>query len=394
MDKKIRAAFNNQFTEEKYKSYLNEFEIIGNHSLDFRIAETPIFIPKEFREKMLDTCEYIIDFIKDTNFKSITDNSIPSKYKIPNEEDFPSVLVIDFAVCNNKQNVPEPQLIEMQGFPSLYGFQVINDEITRNYAQVPDNYKSYLNGYQKDSYISLLKEIIVAETNKENVILLDVFPNKQKTRIDFYCIEKLLGIKTVCVTEIKSNGTELFYLRDGEKIIIKKIFNRIVFEELEKYNLANIIDFNLEYDVEWINHPNWFNRISKYTMPFLDHPNIPVTYFLQDIKQPIKLNEFVLKPLFSFAGMGVIINPSQEDIDLIDDPGNWILQKKVEYAPIVETLEDPAKAEIRLFYFWKKTWERPIAIHNLARLSKGEMIGTRYNEGKKWVGGTIAYFEQ
>lgn len=394
MDKKIRAAFNNQFTEEKYKSYLNEFDIIGNHSLDFRIAETPIFIPKEFREKMLDTCEYIIDFIKDTNFKSITDNSIPSKYKIPNEEDFPSVLVIDFAVCNNKQNVPEPQLIEMQGFPSLYGFQVINDEITRNYAQVPDNYKSYLNGYQKDSYISLLKEIIVAETNKENVILLDVFPNKQKTRIDFYCIEKLLGIKTVCVTEIKSNGTELFYLRDGEKIIIKKIFNRIVFEELEKYNLANIIDFNLEYDVEWINHPNWFNRISKYTMPFLDHPNIPVTYFLQDIKQPIKLNEFVLKPLFSFAGMGVIINPSQEDIDLIDDPGNWILQKKVEYAPIVETLEDPAKAEIRLFYFWKKTWERPIAIHNLARLSKGEMIGTRYNEGKKWVGGTIAYFEQ
>lgn len=394
MDKKIRAAFNNQFTEEEYKSYLNEFDIIGNHSLDFRIAETPIFIPKEFREKMLDTCEYIIDFIKDTNFKSITDNSIPSKYKIPNEEDFPSVLVIDFAVCNNKQNVPEPQLIEMQGFPSLYGFQIINDEITRNYAQVPDNYKSYLNGYQKDSYISLLKEIIVAETNKENVILLDVFPNKQKTRIDFYCIEKLLGIKTVCVTEIKSNGTELFYLRDGEKIIIKKIFNRIVFEELEKYNLANIIDFNLEYDVEWINHPNWFNRISKYTMPFLDHPNIPVTYFLQDIKQPIKLNEFVLKPLFSFAGMGVIINPSQEDIDLIDDPGNWILQKKVEYAPIVETLEDPAKAEIRLFYFWKKTWERPIAIHNLARLSKGEMIGTRYNEGKKWVGGTIAYFEQ
>jgi len=394
MEKKIRAAFNKQFTEEKYKSYLNEFEIIGNHSLDFRIAETPIFIPKEFREKMLDTCEYIIDFIKDTNFKSITDNSIPSKYKIPNEEDFPSVLVFDFAVCNNKQNVPEPQLIEMQGFPSLYGFQVFNDEITRNYAQVPDNYKSYLNGYQKDSYISLLKEIIVAESNKENVILLDVFPDKQKTRIDFYCIEKLLGIKTVCVTEIKSNGTELFYLRDGGKIIIKKIFNRIVFEELEKYNLENIIDFNLEYDIEWINHPNWFNRISKYTMPFLDHPNIPVTYFLQDIKQPIKLNEFVLKPLFSFAGMGVIINPSQEDIDLIDDPGNWILQKKVEYAPIVETLDDPAKAEIRLFYFWKKTWERPIAIHNLARLSKGKMIGTRYNEGKKWVGGTIAYFEQ
>jgi len=394
MDKKIRAAFNKQFTEEKYKSYLNEFEIIGNHSLDFRIAETPIFIPKEFLEKMLDTCEYIIDFIKDTNFKSITDNSIPSKYKIPKEEHFPSMIVFDFAVCNNEQNVPEPQLIEMQGFPSLYGFQVFNDEITRNYAQVPDNYKSYLNDYHKESYIALLKEIIVGDTNKENVILLDVFPEKQKTRIDFYCIEKLLGIKTFCVTEIKSNGTELFYLRDGEKIIIKKIFNRIVFEELEKYNLANIIDFNVEYDVEWINHPNWFNRISKYTMPFLDHPNIPVTYFLQDIKQPIDLNEFVLKPLFSFAGMGVIINPSQEDIDLIDDPGNWILQKKVEYAPIVETLEDPAKAEIRIFYFWKKTWERPIAIHNLARLSKGKMIGTRYNEGKKWVGGTIAYFEQ
>src|SRR5690606_9147152 len=108
----------------------------------------------------------------------------------------------------------------------------------------------------------------------------------------------------------------------------------------------------------------------------------------------LNLDEYVLKPLFSFAVMGVIIDVKQEDIDQIKDPENWILQKKVVYDDVIETPDGPAKAEIRIFYFWKEEWERPVAVHNLARLSKGKMIGTRYNHDKTWVGGTIAYFEK
>ncbi|HAK12187.1 MAG TPA: hypothetical protein DCO78_09650, partial [Chitinophagaceae bacterium] len=72
---------------------------------------------------------------------------------------------------------------------------------------------------------------------------------------------------------------------------------------------------------------------------------------------------------------------------------NWILQRKVQYADIIPTPDIPAKAEIRIFYFWKPGADRPIPVNNLARLSKGKMIGVRYNQDKTWVGGSLAYFE-
>ena len=168
----------------------------------------------------------------------------------------------------------------------------------------------------------------------------------------------------------------------------------MIFDDLKQYDLKDVIDLKQQYDVTWIPHPNWFYRISKFTLPFLQHQYIPETYFLNEVKTPLPLEDYVLKPLFSYAGLGVIIDVTEEDILKIKDPENWILQKKVAYAPIIETPDGRAKAEIRLFYFWKNGWERPIAIHNLARLSKGKMIGTRYNENKNWVGGTIAYFEK
>src|SRR5205085_6412972 len=150
-----------------------------------------------------------------------------------------------------------------------------------------------------------------------------------------------------------------------------------------------------ELDVEWLPHPNWFYRISKYTLPFIKHPNVPETFFLKDIKQPpADLENYVLKPLFSFAGQGVIIDLAPGDIEKIKDPENWILQRKVKYADVIETPDIPAKAEIRIFYFWKDGWNRPAPVNNLGRLSKGKMIGVRYNMDKDWVGGTVAYFEK
>ena len=396
MQKILRDNFNKNFTEEKYSNYMNNIDAVSPGALDFRIAETPIFIPKEFTKKMLDACEDIIDIIVAPNFKALTERSIPDDVKVPGDEEHAECMVFDFGICENAAGQYEPQLIEMQGFPTLYAFQAFQSEIAAAYAELPANYSSYLNGYSKESYIQLLKDIIIGQDNLNEVILLEIYPDQQKTRIDFDATKQLIGIETVCLTKLKADGKTLYYEKEnGEKQIVKRIYNRLIFDDLQQQkNLTDLIDLKKEYDVKWIPHPNWFYRISKFTLPFIDNPFVPETFFLNEITIPVNLDEYVLKPLFSFAGMGVVIDVTQHDIDNITDPENWILQRKVKYAPIILTPDEPAKAEIRLFYFWKDEWERPIAVHNLARLSKGKMIGTRYNKDKTWVGGTIAFFEK
>jgi hypothetical protein len=192
-------------------------------------------------------------------------------------------------------------------------------------------------------------------------------------------------------------GQKLFYKKDGKQIEIKRIYNRIIFDEFVqiKDSLGEVVDITRPFDIEWTPHPNWFYRISKFTLPLIRHPYVPETFYLNEIKKiPDELENYVLKPLFSFAGQGVVIDVSQKDIEAVKDPENWILQRKVKYADVIETPNIPAKAEIRIFYFWEKGTDRPVAVLNLARLSKGKMIGVRYNIDKDWVGGSVAYFER
>jgi hypothetical protein len=395
MVKELRQQFNSNFTKEKYEAYVKEIEALHPGALDFRNAETPIFIPKEFTNKMLAACEDIIDVIVDEKFMALTERGIPKDIKIPNQKKQSQFIAFDFGICQNEAGELEPQLIEMQGFPTLFAFQAFHSELTAKYANVPGNYSAYLNGYNKETYLQLFKEIIVGDLNPENVILLEIFPEQQKTRIDFYCTEEVLGIKTVCLTKLIADGNKLFHDNNGVKTEIKRIYNRLIFDDLQKQEgLSEIIDLTKDFDVEWVPHPNWFYRISKFTLPFINNIYVPKTYFLNELKQiPADLENYVLKPLFSFAGMGVVIDVTQKDIDEVKDPENWILQRKVKYADVIETPDVPAKAEIRLFYFWKDGWARPKAVHNLSRLSKGKMIGTRYNKDKEWVGGAVAFFE-
>ena len=249
----------------------------------------------------------------------------------------------------------------------------------------------------RKSYLQLLKKIIVGNHDPENVILLEIKPHEQKTRIDFYCTKDYLKIPIVCLTDLIKEGRQLFYKKDGKKIEVKRIYNRIIFDELSqaKKTLGGVVDITQPLDVEWIPHPNWFYRISKFTLPLVRHPYVPKTFYLNEVTQiPADLDNYVLKPLFSFAGQGVIIDVTQKDIEDVNDPENWILQRKVKYADVIKTPNLPAKAEIRIFYFWEKDKERPVAVHNLARLSKGKMIGVRYNADKDWVGGSGAFFEK
>jgi hypothetical protein len=395
MQKELRQQFNKNFSSEKYRAFIEQIDNLHPGALDFGLAETPVFVPKDFLKKILAAGEDIIDIITDPRFKTVTENAIPKEFIVANENEHAHFLALDFGVCENGSGELEPQLVEMQGFPSLFAFQVMLDEIVRQYASVPATHTSYLNGYTKETAQQLLKEIIVGDTDPENVILLDIFPDKQKTRLDFYCTEDVLGVKAICITVLIPKGNKLFYENNGELIEIKKIFNRLVFDDLQELKGKSIIDIMYPWDVEWISHPNWFYRISKYTLPFMRSQYIPATYFLHEIKElPTDLENYVLKPLFSYAGMGVIIDVTKEDIDKVTDPENWILQHKVKYAAAIETPDRNAKTEIRLFYFWKDGWERPVAVHNLTRLSKGKMIGTRYNQNETWVGGSISYFEK
>ena len=396
MEKLLREQFNKNFTEEKYQAYVAKIENLHPGALDFRNAETPIFIPKEFTKKMLDACEDIIDVIVAPQFKSLTDRAIPKDISVSNEKKYADFIAFDFGVCENKEGELEPQLIEMQGFPTLFAFQAFHSALTKTYAQVPDTYSAYLNGYTEETYLKLLKDIIVGDLDPAQVILLEIYPEQQKTRIDFYCTEAVLGIKTVCLTKLIGEGNKLYYELNGHKTEIKRIYNRLIFDDLyQQKDPGNIIDIAHPWEVDWVPHPNWFYRISKFTLPLIRNAFVPPTFYLDELKEiPADLSNYVLKPLFSFAGMGVVIDVTQADIDNVKDPQNWILQKKVKYAAIIQTPDEPAKAEVRLFYFWKEGWERPKAVHNLSRLSKGKMIGTRYNKDKVWVGGTVAFFEQ
>ena len=393
----IRQLFNESFTEEKYQSFLKDLDAKHPGAIEFRVAETPVFVPDEFRDGMISACESIIDIVTAPGFISGSDKAIPPSDYVPGSEQQPQFIAFDFGICHNGKNGYEPQLIEMQGFPTLYAFQVYYPELIQKHFPVTRAFTQYLGGYTRDKYLEELKNILIGQDDPDQTILLEIKPHEQKTRIDFYCTQDYFGIQPVCITELTEEGNQLFYFHQQKKkrIRVKRIYNRIIFDDLhaQQEKLGKHIDLAREWDVEWIPHPNWFYRISKHTLPYIQHPFVPETWFLDQIKTiPADLEHYVLKPLFSFAGQGVVIDIRPEDLAAVRDPANWILQRKVNYAPVIPTPDDPAKVEIRIMYLWPKGASRPKPAINLARLSKGKMIGVRYNKDRSWVGGSVAFF--
>ena len=403
----IRQKFNAAFTEEAYQNYLAFLNTPFPGALDFSVAETPIFIDKNFIEKLLATGDYVNQVIQSNSFKSITEPSLKNVPLFPNESALPQCIVMDFALAMNEHNELVPALIELQGFPSLFAYEILQDECLRKTYAIPEGYSPYLNGYTKEKYMLHLESILKGDKLKDpkntlkhsnkHTVLLEILPHQQKTRIDFYCTEKYFNIPIVCITEIFVEEKQLFYERAGKKIKIDRIYNRIVLDELknqtkEIQDKGALLWSNL--DIEWVSHPHHFFRISKFLLPFLKHTYIPKAQFLDQLTEtPTALDKYILKPLFSFAGQGVMIDISADDISNIKDPSAWILQEKVEYANCIDTPTGPAKAELRLFYFWDESKQQYIATMNLTRLSKGKMIGVNYNKTATWVGGSLAYFE-
>ncbi len=394
----LRKKYNQNFTNSKYQSFLDYVNTEYGHTVDFRVSETPVFIPNDFKEKLIRGVEEIVDVITREDFKKLTQRSIPQNQYVPNEDAHTQFLVIDFGVCEDEHGNITPQMIEMQGFPSLFFFQHLLALGYRKIFDLPDHFTHLFNGHDTESYIEAFRKLIVGNCNPKNVVLLEVEPEKQGTQIDFWGTAQYLGIKILCLTKVKQNGTELWYENEsGEKVTIERIYNRVIFDELDRKSHLKF-DFNLTspIDATWVGHPNWFFRISKYTLPFIKSEFVPETNFLSELNQyPDDLSKYVLKPLFSFSGQGVKINITKDDLDAVTtDRENFILQKKVNYKPVLHAPGESVKVEIRMLLIWPEDDARPTIISNLIRLSKGEMVGVRYNKDKDWVGASIGFFEK
>jgi hypothetical protein len=394
MDAAARKAFNANFTNGKYQQFLHDINDGLRTPVPFRMAETPIFISDDFYAMLLQAGKDIIETIQQPNFKELTERAIPNKWWVANETDHPHVIALDFGVCKNDDGELVPKLIELQGFPSLFGFQLHADEHYHKAFDIPQEWTGCLSDLDKQAYIELLRKTIVGDHKPEEVVLMDVNAPQQKTSVDFYITQNYLGIPVVSLEDLIQQGDQLFYKNNtGELKRIRRIYNRLIFDEIDNdpeiFN--KVVDIRQPLDVEWITHPNWFYRISKFTMPFLEGDYIPKTQFLDQTGElPDDLENYVLKPLFSFAGQGVIIDVQLDDILAIKDPENWILQEKVNYEPAIQSPNGGVKAEIRLLYLWPDGDEQPTLSITLGRLSRGKMIGVRYNKDFDWVGGTVA----
>lgn len=398
MHKQARQHYNATFTPEKYQAFLQTVDTAFGEAVTFRVSETPIFVPHALKTRLLKGVDDICAVITDPGFRARSEAALPAHLRVPGEDAHTMFLQLDFGVCRDANGELTPQLIEMQGFPSLYFFQQLLAESYLKHFEIPADFHYLFGGLTPESYIELLREVIVGGSKPENVILLEVEPEKQNTRIDFWGSRKYLGIKVLCLSKLKREGRDLYYIDDnGRRVGVERIYNRIIFDELEKRaDLPREWDMTTEVNAEWAGHPNWFFRISKHSLPFIQSDFVPRTLFVDQLTSiPGDLENWVLKPLFSFSGQGVKINITREDVESVDDPANYILQRKVEYVAGVETLnpEEPSKCEIRMMLLWNKGWDKPRLVNNLVRMSKGEMVGVRYNKGKDWVGASVGFFE-
>ena len=392
-----RNDFNSSFTEKKYQAFLKDIEQQVNYKAPFAIAETPVFVPKKLTDQLLQACDELVDVICRPDFAELSKGAVLPEYDVPNETPHTDFLSVDFGICEDENGTLSPQLIEIQGFPSLFFYQEICAAAYHGHFEIPGHLNYLFGGLTSEGYKEKLQKIILGNSRPENVVMIDIEPETQNTRIDFIATENALGIKELCVADLKTEGKDVYYFdKNGKKTAVERIYNRVIFDELiKRTDLKREFLFGNEYNIEWVSHPNWFVRISKHSLPLFDSEFVPDSFYLNQNGLPGDLENYVLKPLFSFSGQGVILNPTQKDINAIPDKerSNFILQKKVKYAPIIKTPDEPAKAEIRMMMAWEKGAERPEVLTSLVRLSKGDMVGVRYNKGKTWVGGSIGFFE-
>jgi len=388
----LRKQFNAGFTPEKYQTFLRRIDDACGTHVSFRLAETPCFFPKALLERMADEGKELIrQLVENPEYRARSDASIPEEFRVPNEPAQPMFVQVDFGLVRDAAGKLQPKLVELQAFPSLYAYQVT---LAQSYIEVygldgfegGEQLQFFLSGLDVKSYRELLRRAIVGSYDPENVILMEIHPQEQKTLPDFLLTEKMLGVRTVDIQAIKKHGSQLYYERNGGRVPIRRIYNRAIVDELQRKRVKLGFDWRDDLEVEWAGHPNWYFRISKFSIPYLRHESVPKTWFLDRLERvPDDLQNYALKPLYSFAGLGVVIAPKKADIDAIPAKkrAEYILQERLDFEPVIETPFGGTKAEVRVMYVWE---EELRAVLTIIRIGRGLMMGVDHNRNMEWVG--------
>jgi hypothetical protein len=397
----LRKQFNANFTPEKYQTFLRRIDDACGTHVSFRLAETPCFFPESLLERMAEHGKALIrQLVESPEYRARSEASIPAEFRVPNEPAHPMFVQVDFGLVRDASGELQPKLVELQAFPSLYAYQVT---LAQSYIDVygmtrasGSGFKAsasdgrgldfFLGGLNAESYSELLRRAIVGTHDPENVVLMEIHPEEQKTLPDFLLTEKMLGIRTVDITAIKKDGTRLYYERNGGRVPIRRIYNRAIVDELQRKHVELAFDWRDDLDVEWAGHPNWYFRISKFSIPYLRHESVPKTWFLDRLEKiPDDLQNYALKPLYSFAGLGVVIAPTKKDIEAIpaEKRGEYILQERLHFEPVIETPFGGTKAEVRVMYVWLDQLQ---AVLTIIRMGRGLMMGVDHNRNMEWVG--------
>lgn len=392
MDPHFRALFNAQFTPAIYESYVRELSQRCECTFEFRLAESPVFLPDDFKARVIEAANAIIDQLSHPETLSEMKAAIPDHWDVPGMDALPNFAQVDFAVVR-ENDVLVPKLIELQGFPSLTSMQVIQRDAWRDTLRGIDgldrDWSCWFSGMDRERFLDLARRTIVGNHDPAEVVLLDIDPPRQKTAPDFNATKLLFGVDAVDPRELTKRGRELW--RGNRRI--KRIYNRIVFDELIAKKIEVPFDYREELAVEWAPHPNWYWTWSKYSLPFLRHESAPQATFVSDLETiPDDLSRYVLKPLFSFAGGGVNVEPTAADVRAIPEGEShaWCLQEKIEYAPALQAADGGGvKVEIRMMFLRPDDEPKPILAQNLIRLSRGKMLGVDFNKEFTWVGSSI-----
>jgi len=395
MDSQFRAAFNAAFSQTVYDRYQNEL-IRRLGPFGFRLAESPVFLPAELRGKLETAAREVCDQLQDPARLEKMKKAIPAQWNTPGMDACATFIQVDFAVTRTPAGTFEPKLIELQGFPSLTAMQVVQRDVwAETIQQLPGldrEWTCWFSGLTRERFLELAKKTILGDQKPEHVILMDIDPPNQKTLPDFVATKQLFGVDAVCPTTLEREGRQLYRRVDGKRVPVRRIYNRVVFDELVKKKLTLPFDYREELDIEWTPHPNWFWAWSKYSLPFLSHPAVPKATLVSDLKAIPDTSGYVLKPLFSFAGAGVNVNPTKADVEAIPDAEKpfWCLQEKIAYDPALAAADGGGvKVEVRMMFFRPPGEARPMLAQNLCRLARGEMLGVDFNKNFTWVGSSV-----
>jgi hypothetical protein len=384
----LRKAYNDGYTAERYGEYARRLSERAEQTIPFRLAETPVFLPPELRDEMVGASLEIFRQLSTPQALHRSLAAVPARFNVPGSDDLPVFAVTDFAVIRDASGRLAPRLIELQAFPTLYAFQVAQCEEISRICPGGESLDWYLSGLDAESYRRAVGDAILSGLPPANVILLDLDPPRQKTAVDFAFTEQFWGVRALDPSQIEKRGRELYYDNDGKRTRIHRIYNRLIFDELEASGAKLPFDLTSRIDVSWAGHPNWYFRWSKHCLPGLRHPTVPEAHFLSELPEPpADLENWVLKPLFSFAGSGVKVDVTPADLAAVpeDQRAQTLLMRKIEYASAIPTVDGHAsKVEVRVMFVWRN--EEPFPVITLARLSQGRMMGVNYNRDKTWVG--------